>query len=118
MTKGLGMKTVLTNCNLIDCLSPTVIPNASVVIDDKRISYAGTSLGDSDANSEVTIDVNGAWVSPGLFDVHSHMVSPVHRPLNEDFLDKPIKVYHHYFLNFQNQIYIEIQRIHHLEQLF
>ena len=85
------MKTVLTNCNLINCLSPTVIPNASIVIDDKRISYAGNSPGPSAASSDLTIDVNGAWVSPGLFDVHSHMVSPVNRPPNEDFLDGALR---------------------------
>jgi len=85
------MHTVLTNCNLIDCLSPTPLPNATVVIDDKRISYAGNSPSPSDTGGSRMVDVKGAWVLPGLFDVHSHMVSPVHRPPDEDLLDGALR---------------------------
>src|SRR5689334_25374636 len=74
MAIRLGMRTLLTNASLIDCVNPAPVPNASVVIDDGRISQiltAGQPVPKGDAVDTV-VDVRGAYLLPGLWDVHIH----------------------------------------------
>jgi imidazolonepropionase-like amidohydrolase len=67
------MRTLLTNATLIDCVHPTPKPQTAVAIgDDGRISgiaAAGQTI--SAGNAEV-IDLEGAYLLPGLWDVHIH----------------------------------------------
>jgi imidazolonepropionase-like amidohydrolase len=66
------MRTVLTNATLIDCVNPKPAASASVVIDKGRIAEilpAGKQPATGD--SEV-IDLKGAYLMPGLWDVHIH----------------------------------------------
>ena len=66
------MRLVLTNCNLIDCVSPTPVPEASVVVEDGRIAEildGSRSPGTQDAQ---VIDLDGSFLLPGLWDIHIH----------------------------------------------
>ena len=66
------MRTFLSNATVIDCVNPAPIPNATVVIEDGRISQILTG-GQKPAAGEVeTIDLAGAYLIPGLWDVHIH----------------------------------------------
>src|SRR6201990_1100535 len=66
------MKTVLFHANMIDCVEPKVWPDSAVLIEDGRIrailpSGDAGSLGDAQM-----IDLKGAYLMPGLWDVHIH----------------------------------------------
>ena len=66
------MRTILANATLIDCVEPRPVPKATVVIDDGRISAIhadGRSVPPGDAT---VIDLEGAYLMPGLWDVHIH----------------------------------------------
>jgi imidazolonepropionase-like amidohydrolase len=66
------VRTVLTNATLIDCVNPQATPGTSVVIEQGRIAGilpAGKKAATGD--SEV-IDLKGAYLMPGLWDVHIH----------------------------------------------
>lgn len=63
------MKTLIKNCRIV---SPGVdIPEGQIVIEDKRIVYAGVSLADVPSDCNI-IDANGAIAVPGFIDIHSH----------------------------------------------
>ena len=67
------MRTLLTNATLIDCIHPTPKPQVSVAIgDDGRIAEilpAGQMI---NAGNALVIDLAGAYLLPGLWDVHIH----------------------------------------------
>ena len=66
------MKTYLTNATLIDCVDPKPVANATVAIENGRITdiTAGPVPAPS-ADAEV-LDLKGAYLMPGLWDVHIH----------------------------------------------
>jgi len=65
------MKTVLANATLIDCVDPTPAPGTTVVIEDGRIREI--RRGDTAAPAgDTVIDLQGAYLLPGLWDVHVH----------------------------------------------
>ena len=71
------MPLVLTNANLIDCVAPDVRADATVVVEDGRIvEIGGGGVGPSGADARV-IDLRGAYLLPGLWDVHIHPEYPV-----------------------------------------
>ena len=70
------MPLALTNANLIDCVNPGVTPEATVVIQDGRIIEAGAGRVGEGASTRV-IDLAGAYLLPGLWDVHIHPDYPV-----------------------------------------
>ena len=66
------MRTLLTHATLIDCVEPKARPDCAVLIEDGRIkqifdSGAAPAVGDAE-----TIDLRGAYLMPGLWDVHIH----------------------------------------------
>ncbi|MFL6694437.1 MAG: amidohydrolase family protein [Ramlibacter sp.] len=66
------MRTLLTHATLIDCVQPRPRPDCTVLLEDGRIKeiFEGGSapaVGDAD-----TIDLQGAYLLPGLWDVHVH----------------------------------------------
>src|SRR6266851_4780970 len=61
--------TVLTNCSVVDVVSGTVTHNASVLVEDNHIASVGPSA--DPAVGEV-VDLRGAYVLPGLFNMHVH----------------------------------------------
>ena len=66
------MKTLLTNANLLDCVTPEIQSGASVLLEDGHIrdifpGGAAPALADA-----AQIDLEGAYLMPGLWDVHIH----------------------------------------------
>jgi len=67
------MRTLLTNATLIDCVHPTPQPQATVAIgDDGRISEIATAGRTISAGNAEIVDLEGAYLLPGLWDVHIH----------------------------------------------
>ena len=77
------MKTILSHANLIDCIEPAVRPDTTVVIEDGRIRAILPSAAASDAGDAQVIDLEGAYLMPGLWDVHVHpdYLSPTDMPI-------------------------------------
>ena len=65
-------RTVLTNATLIDCVSPTSISGASVTIENGRITEVLGGSRSPDTRNAAVIDLSGAFLLPGLWDVHVH----------------------------------------------
>ena len=73
------MPLVLTNCNLIDCVTEGVRPNSTVTVDGGRIVSidSGGNPPPTEAGSTYEIvDLAGAYLLPGLWDVHIHPEYP------------------------------------------
>jgi imidazolonepropionase-like amidohydrolase len=66
------MRTLLTNATLIDCVEPTPASRTCVVIDDGRISEILRDGRRAPAGDAEVIDLEGAYLMPGLWDVHIH----------------------------------------------
>ncbi|HYC48123.1 MAG TPA: amidohydrolase family protein [Burkholderiales bacterium] len=66
------MRTILTNATLIDCVDPAPAANASVVIENGRISEILTAGKKAVVGDAKVIDLDGAYLMPGLWDVHVH----------------------------------------------
>jgi imidazolonepropionase-like amidohydrolase len=67
------MRTLLTNATLIDCVQPTPQPGTTVAIgDDGRICEIATGGRALEAGNAEVIDLAGAYLLPGLWDVHIH----------------------------------------------
>ena len=58
------MRLVLTNANLIDCLDPDPIPQASVSIEDGRIVEVTDGSRSLDTRDAQVIDLDGAFCCP------------------------------------------------------
>ncbi|NOR15920.1 MAG: amidohydrolase family protein [Candidatus Aminicenantes bacterium] len=67
-------KTILTNCNLIDCTGEPIKSDMAIVIEGNRIAEirSGPFLYTSDGDVRV-IDLKGAYVLPGLWNMHVHL---------------------------------------------
>lgn len=66
------MRTLITHATLVDCVQPKARPDTSVLIEDGRIKEifgAGQTPPVGDAE---VVDVKGAYLMPGLWDVHIH----------------------------------------------
>jgi len=66
------MRLVLTNCNLIDCVSPTPVPEASIVVENGLISEILDGNRSPDTRDAEVIDLEGRYLLPGLWDIHIH----------------------------------------------
>ena len=67
------MRTLLTNATLIDCVNAAPMANAAVAVgDDGRIAEIATDGRTLHAAEARVIDLNGAYLLPGLWDVHIH----------------------------------------------
>ena len=71
------MSLTLANANLIDCVHRQVQTDASVVIDGGRIVAVGAGRAASAGGSGQVLDLQGAFLLPGLWDVHIHPDYPV-----------------------------------------
>ncbi len=65
-------RTVLTNATLIDCVEPKPSANTSVVIEQGRITEIMRGGRQPAAGDARMIDLKGAYLLPGLWDVHIH----------------------------------------------
>jgi len=63
---------VLTNVSLIDCVTPHPITGASVTIERGRIVEVLRAGRAPDTRSAQVVDLQGAYLLPGLWDVHIH----------------------------------------------
>ena len=66
------MRLVLTNASLIDCVNPEPEPRSSVVVEDGRIVQISTGAVPVDSSGSQVVDLEGAYLLPGLWDVHIH----------------------------------------------
>jgi len=66
------MTRVLTNATLIDCVNPRPVPGASVTIENGRIVEVLDAGRSPDTRQAEVIDLGGAYLLPGLWDVHIH----------------------------------------------
>ena len=68
------MKTILTNCTVIDCTGNLPLKDMSVIIEEDRISELKAGMyGSSTGEGERVLDLEGGYVLPGLWDVHAHL---------------------------------------------
>jgi imidazolonepropionase-like amidohydrolase len=66
------MRTVLTNATLVDCVQPAPVEGVSVVIENGRIAEILTGGRQPAADGAAVVDLAGAYLLPGLWDVHVH----------------------------------------------
>ena len=66
------MRTLLTNVTLIDCVQPRAIKGTAVLIENGRIREIRTNGSAPAAEGATAIDLRGAYLMPGLWDVHIH----------------------------------------------
>lgn len=68
----IDMRTILTNATLIDCVHPAPMEHTAVAIENGRIAEILTG-GRIPASGDATVvDLAGAYLMPGLWDVHIH----------------------------------------------
>jgi imidazolonepropionase-like amidohydrolase len=65
--------TVLANFTLIDGTDAEPLPHAAMVIDQGRISWVGPATELASHASETPTDLGGAFVMPGLVNLHAHI---------------------------------------------
>src|SRR2546422_8193940 len=66
------MRVVLINANVIDCVHPRPLAGASVTVEHGRIVEVLDSRSFPDTQQAQVIDLHGAYLLPGLWDVHIH----------------------------------------------
>src|SRR5215470_426593 len=66
------MRTLLTNATLVDCVHPRAVERAAVLIEDGHIREIRTDGSVPQAGDALVIDLQGACLMPGLWDVHIH----------------------------------------------
>jgi imidazolonepropionase-like amidohydrolase len=66
------MRRVLTNATVIDCVTPRPVAGASVTIENGRIVEVLDGRRSPDTRDADVIDLRGAYLLPGLWDVHIH----------------------------------------------
>ena len=66
------MRTILTNTTLIDCVHPQPIEHAAVTIENGRIAEILTGGRKPAPGDATVVDLAGAYLMPGLWDVHVH----------------------------------------------
>lgn len=66
------MRTIYNNATILDCLTPNPMPSGAVVVEDGKISQVSPSNTVTPAEQDLVVDLNGAYLLPGLWDVHIH----------------------------------------------
>ncbi len=70
------MRLILTNANVIDCVTPDPKTQATVVVEDGRIIEIRDSGPPPTTSEDRVIDLTGSYLLPGLWDVHIHPEYP------------------------------------------
>ena len=70
------MSLVLTNAHLIDCIHPQPMAGASITVEDGRIVEVLDGQRSPATQGAQVIDLQGAYLLPGLWDVHVHLEWP------------------------------------------
>ena len=63
----------ITNVNIVDVASGSIIPDQSVITKNGRISHIGSA--NEALNASQTIDGRGKYLIPGLWEMHAHVSS-------------------------------------------
>jgi imidazolonepropionase-like amidohydrolase len=69
----LGETTVLAHCTLIDGSGQAPVPDATIVISNGRIQYAGPAARAKAPKDAQTVDLSGKYVMPGIINLHGHL---------------------------------------------
>ena len=69
------IRTILTNCNVIDCTGNPIMEDMTIVITGNRITEMSNRRyrGSDQANDVRVLDLDGAYVLPGLWNNHTHL---------------------------------------------
>ena len=70
------MRLILTNCNVIDCVNPDPKTQATIIIEEGRISDIRDGGATRHTDKDIVIDLKGSYLLPGLWDVHIHPQHP------------------------------------------
>lgn len=73
--RSFQMRTILTNCTVIDCIGKAPIKNMTVVIEGNKITRLEPGIykkKPGDQNIRI-FDLEGGYVLPGLWNVHVHL---------------------------------------------
>lgn len=68
----MSTRQIYTNATLIDSVRPQAIANTTVVVQDKRITHILEGGAKADTANAMVTDLAGAYLMPGLWDVHVH----------------------------------------------
>ena len=71
------MRLILLNPTIIDGKSNEPIKGCSIIIENNRISKISKSPTRTETEGANVIDLQGFFAIPGLFDTHTHLVSPL-----------------------------------------
>ena len=85
------IRTILTNCNVIDCTGNPIMEDMTIVITGNRITEMSNRRyrGSDQANDVRVLDLDGAYVLPGLWNMHSHL-SDLHPDVNNILGTEPV----------------------------
>lgn len=86
------MKTIFTHATLIDCVNPEPKPDSTVVVEDGRITHISQGATPTDTAGAQVFDLKGAYLLPGLWDVHIH---PDYLTLNDMPLPEQVTLFGH-----------------------
>ncbi|GAB5415257.1 MAG: hypothetical protein Cons2KO_28600 [Congregibacter sp.] len=74
---------VFTDVNVVDVRNGSVLENRAVrVRGETVISVTAGPDAEQVDESDVVVDANGAFLAPGLMDMHFHLQAPEHATLN------------------------------------
>ncbi len=84
------IRTILTNCNVIDCTGNPIMEDMTIVITGNRITEIseGEYTGGEDPYTRI-LDLNGSYVLPGFWNMHSHL-SDLHPDVNNILGTEPV----------------------------
>ncbi|MCC6454219.1 MAG: amidohydrolase family protein [Caldilineaceae bacterium] len=81
------MQTFLTNARVVDGTGAPAVEDATVIINDTSIAYAGAAAqAPQPGSGDRVVDVAGKTVMPGLFNVHVHLA--LRLPFTERRIDQ------------------------------
>ncbi len=67
-----AQQTVISNVNLVDVKTGTIIPGQSIIINGEKIEQAGAANKIKQPAGSQTIDGSGKYLMPGMTDAHIH----------------------------------------------
>ncbi len=68
-----SLSLVIRNINVVNVLNGKLVPNMDVAVKDKIIYFIGKSFSESVPSNSISIDGNGKYLCPGLWDMHFHL---------------------------------------------
>ena len=98
---GSGDALVFRNFTLIDGGDHAPVPNAAMVVEKGRVSWVGPAADLKEPSGATTTDLKGAFVIPGLMNLHAHLGNTVDLVQDSKFhtrasIEKDLKTYASY----------------------